>query len=285
MTVNGVDISIYHARQSNVTPGKRSLSNASEWGDGAPAPILISPEFGLKSYKIVLVVYGDTREELWERISGVLSLFTRYAEVKLDGFEHTFMLSLTSVQHDERTANKKRWQTLTLEVVGYEYGSTIQKEVSMNACYADAGKDFVAVTKEVDLLEEGVMAICNTVDITAQTDISPGHSGVEEMNAFIRISGLCVNKYRKDAGDIVMDCGKAAYVAIDGRTGTATGIIPGGNEVLESKGIFKVSIPSLPYVYEGVKKVKVTIEFNKLSEHPSTPIYIKVTFRYNPLFL
>ena len=283
MKINGTDISTYNARLRCVSAGKRTISNSSEWNDNTLSPILLSPQFGLKSWQIVIFVYGDTRGEIWENTSKILALFNGVSEVTFDDFSHTFLLSLTDAKQEERTKNKRRWQTLTLDVVGCEYGDVVQKELTFSAAYA--GNDTVTVSKTIDIRGDGITSIQNTVDIfvgvdTAQTQ--PTWS--RPMCGAVTISGLCKNKYKKDIGDIVINCGEVTHVTIDGKTGITKGDYADA-DIEPGPGTYTVNLPSLPYVYDGAEKIKVSVRFDGLSNWGTNTIYLAVQFKYRPLLL
>ena len=115
MRINEKDISMYNAKQISVMPGQRDISNGSEMVGGVFVPVLCAPDVGLKTYEIVLAVYGMSRETMWRNAAGIVALFGNGpVTVKLDGFNSMFRMALTGVKHEYNGPCKERWHTLIL---------------------------------------------------------------------------------------------------------------------------------------------------------------------------
>lgn len=143
MIVNGTNIADFGAKQWEVTPGKRAISNESDMFQGSYLPIMAAPDFGLCEYTIKLNVHGDSRAGIWDNVSRILNLFTEVAEVKLDGFaDRMFRLSLKDTSLTEYGPQKDRWGILTLKCAGYAHGNEMSVKIKKEdmTWYKNEGK-------------------------------------------------------------------------------------------------------------------------------------------------
>lgn len=126
MKVNGVDIAGYNAKQWNIEPGKRAVTNASEMLDGFSVPMMAPPSFGMREYAITVRIRGSSRTEIWNNAGRILRLFSGVSEVELDGIggagTRMFTLSLKGAEQEEYGRMKAGWGILRLTCVGYEHG-------------------------------------------------------------------------------------------------------------------------------------------------------------------
>lgn len=128
MKINGWDIADADARQHNVVPGFRGISNNSEWARGHPGPFLAGNTTGFKTLKIVLLVKADRdRQKILSRCSEILARLLEPVDLELDDFEHRFYGILTKHSLEENPLNVpfvkyNRASRLTLEFNCYEYG-------------------------------------------------------------------------------------------------------------------------------------------------------------------
>lgn len=122
MTINGIDIAIYGAKQLRVEPGYSSISNDSEWMAGALSPLLLPPSTGFKKRKVFVVVHGEDRQDIWTKSQKLVAALLKPSNVALDGFKNRFRCVLGNAEQVEMSIN--RWHEARLELIGYEYGPT-----------------------------------------------------------------------------------------------------------------------------------------------------------------
>lgn len=121
MTINGIDVSIYGAKQWNVKMNHSEVTSGTEWAAGNIRPFFWDTKFGIKKIKVTLMVYGENRAEIWNKCGLILSVLRKEAEIKLDGFYNTFIMNLDGEpEHDE--SKMERWHKFTVNLAGYERG-------------------------------------------------------------------------------------------------------------------------------------------------------------------
>lgn len=222
MKVNGVDIARYNARQWNIEPGKRTVTNASEMLDGFSVPAMAAPTFGLREYAVMLRIRGGSRTEIWNNASRILSLFRGVAEVEMDGIggagTHMFTLSLKGVEQEEYGRMKAGWGMLKLTCVGYEHGSRVTTWLDKEIAITEQGVNF-QTARYTFLAEEAAIeseslppfptTTCVIADVTLfQKNICKddgeyfsGLSGLPyPIYADVRIEGICRDAQGKNAG-------------------------------------------------------------------------------------
>lgn len=122
MTINGIDIFEFSAKQWRVDQGDVEFENESAWIPGTPLPVLFGNQIGFKHFVVTLMVYGDNRLDIQGKIGKILSLLLEPAELELDGYEHKYMGVLEKPRVTEHTDHSRhRFQVLELSFAGYEY--------------------------------------------------------------------------------------------------------------------------------------------------------------------
>lgn len=202
MKINGWDIASADAKQWNVTPGFRSISNNSEWARGHPEPVLFGNTTGFKPLKIVLLVKADRdRQKILNRCSEILSRLLEPVDLELDGFEHKFHGVLAKHSLEENPlgipfVQYNRASKLTLEFDCYEYG---EEEVKVGSgatelVIQNSGNvptpAIVEITPQIGAASIIMTGICRNTDIgedlpvtvrdleTGKTVILDGESGL-----------------------------------------------------------------------------------------------------------
>lgn len=125
MTINGKSINIYNARQHNVAFDHNSISNNSEWQDGAVLPFLRRNTVGFKNMTIRVIVKGDGREEIIRNTSSLLGALMGPVILGLDDYNHKFKGILKNYKTTE--LSMKRFHALELTFECYEFGETVSK--------------------------------------------------------------------------------------------------------------------------------------------------------------
>ncbi len=195
MTIDGVDIATYNARQWTVQPGFSSLENKSEWIAGTLSPFMLKSTTGLKSMKVTVTIRGSTRQEIWSNAQRLVSSLLEPKEIRLDGFDHIFFMYLKNASQAERSLN--RWHKATLELVGYEYGD----EISMVA-----QAETIVINNMGNLVTPAVIEIVPVID-----QVSIAVSGVVRD----AVSG-------EDKPIIIKELTKGKTIVIDGENGLIT---------------------------------------------------------------
>lgn len=120
MRINGNDISIYGARQWNVTPAFSALTNKSQWAAGAALPLLLESEVGMKRIKVSVMMEGENRGAIWRNANRLVAALLKPVEIKLDGFPNLYHVVLSNATYAELSLQK--YHKATLEFIGYEHG-------------------------------------------------------------------------------------------------------------------------------------------------------------------
>lgn len=159
MTVNGQDTEeTFGVQQWNVVPGFLEIKNQSEWIDGTLTPMMLKSTTGFKKMKVTVMIRGSTRQDIWRKSSKFIAELLEPCDIRLDGFDHHYILCLTNPTQAEKSLN--RWHTATLEFLGYEQG----EEVSTTT----TAKDFT-VTNEGDQETPAVIELTPLIGLTSIT--------------------------------------------------------------------------------------------------------------------
>lgn len=126
MTINGIDITTYGARQHKVEFGYSDISNSSEWINSAVLPHFEGTIGTWKHLGAILFVYGSGRDEIHEKVSKLYAQLMDPADIVFDGISHKFRAVMTAHAEEEFTPNRCHKVTVTLQ--GYEYGEEISSE-------------------------------------------------------------------------------------------------------------------------------------------------------------
>ena len=130
MTINGIDISVYGARQHHVEFGFHQLKNDSAWIRSAILPHMAKNYLDFKQFSVDVIVkpFGSQsslhpRDAIHANVSNLLSALLEPAVIVLDNISHTFHAVLTG--HKENEISPRRFHKVTLEFAGYEYGAQV----------------------------------------------------------------------------------------------------------------------------------------------------------------
>lgn len=135
MKINGIDIGEYGARQWNVTPGFSSISNKSQWIEGAAMPLLLESGIGMKKIKVSVMLEGEGRGIIWGNARKLIAALLLPAEIQLDGFPNLYHMVLNNASSAELSLQK--FHKATLELVGYEHGQEITASGTGSRFYID----------------------------------------------------------------------------------------------------------------------------------------------------
>ncbi len=135
MKINGIDISEYSARQWNVMPEFSSLSNRSQWIEGAAAPLILKTGVGMKKIKVSVMLEGENRDIIWSNARKLVAALLSPAEIQLDGFHNLYHAVLSNASSAELSLQK--FHKATLEFIGYEYGEEITASGEGNRFYIE----------------------------------------------------------------------------------------------------------------------------------------------------
>lgn len=224
MKVNGVDIARYNARQWNIEPGKRTVTNASEMLDGVSVPAMAAPIFGLREYTITIRIRGSSRTDIWNNASRILSLFRGVSEVELDGIggagTHMFTLSLKGVDQEEYGRMKAGWGILKLSCVGYEHGGVVTAWLDKEFDVPDtdnwsATTSHTFAIEEVELQCASLPSAPTTTGVITDVILSQTNVCAEDgkffsgltghyypIYALVEINGICMDLQGRDMGTL-----------------------------------------------------------------------------------
>ena len=219
MTINGIDISTYNAKQFSVSLDHVEIDNSSEAMPGATVPVLLPGIFGGKTLTLTLTVHGDAgRKEILKNCSDIVAACRQPVILELDGFENRFRGALTKVQRKERSLH--RWHLLTLTFYGYEYGDTVTAE----------GTGAVDISNPGNINSPAVITIVPSA--TAQG---------------VTVTGICPDPRTGADKQVSMDVTAGRQILIDGYTG----IIREGNSNLPKE----IEIEALPAMVPGYNEI------------------------------
>lgn len=195
MMINGWDIAHAGGQQWNVTFGNHTLSNESEWKEGAISPFLMKSELGFKSMTLVILIRGANREEILDNRSRILGRFLEPAELTLDGYFRKFKGVTTKIQSEETVM--QRWHKLTLSLSVYEFGEAITYKISQKEemMFENPGNAATPVRLEINPL--------------AGTDA-------------LTITGICRDHAGQDMPVMIASLESGKIIVLDGESGLMT---------------------------------------------------------------
>lgn len=223
MLIGNWNILNAHAKQRSVKIGHCSVKNSSEWPRGHPSPFFIRNDIGFKSLTVTLWVYGDSREDIINNRSIVLSHLLEPVTLTLDGFAHKFFGIMTKSTPEETVM--ERWHKLTIEFNCYEF--------------EDRAPVTYSGSTTILLNNKGNMPTPVTIEITPQIGA-----------ASIVLNGICRD----------YDTGEDLPVTVRELTTGNTVIIDGETGLITQDGELKaadVDIWSLPVLLPGENKITV----------------------------
>lgn len=154
MKVNGIDISIFSAKQLRYEIEHREVNSQSEWPAALETPAMEKSTKGFKTITVAVAVYGKGKEDVIHNRSDLLAIMYEKLELELDGYSNRFECVLDKITVKE--AIKRKCHEVTLNFIGYEFG----KEISINMTNTiksitvkgnDEAPCIVEITPSVDL--------------------------------------------------------------------------------------------------------------------------------------
>lgn len=224
MKINGKDISQYNARQWRIEFGQSDIRNESEWVRGSPLPYFDRNYRGFKEISISILVYGDSRENIRNKISNIMAWLLETAVLELDGYVRRFkgILTKSNVKEGSDQA-RKRYQLLELQFYAYEYGD----EVIITA----------EETAEISVYNPGNVVSPAIIEITPLLGL-----------AELTVTGICQEYNGENQPVKIPELSKDKTIILDGVEGLIT----------EDSDIKEVDIWALPAVAPGVNNIKIS---------------------------
>lgn len=226
MTINGVDISVYKAKQWNVQMGFSGLSNESEWIDGAISPNMLNTSTGFKTVKVSVVIRGRTRQDIWNNAGNLVAALLKPCEITLDGFTHKFLMYLKNATQAERSL--QRWHKATLELVGYEYGAEVSTTTS--------AKEFI-ITNEGNLMTPAIVELTPLIGLVSVTITGLVRDGVTGEDKPITISKLTKDKKIVINGETGLITEESGNKFSDADIWDFPSLLPGENKITVDKDV------------------------------------------------
>ena len=223
-TIGGWNVSNADAKQWNVVITPPDITDHSEWTPGAARPVMIKSYYGFKTISVsFLVKTSGGRDALRTRCSTLIAHAMSPCELVLDGFTNKFYVVLKNAQHQETSI--RHWHVLTLQFVGYEYGSqvTVTKSGETSFTISNAGNVVTPI----------------------RIELTPSIS-----TATVTLTGLCSDQNGENTTIIVKNTTKDKTIILDGETGlfTEDGVSKSGD----------ITIWGLPALKAGSNAVTVT---------------------------
>ena len=126
MKANGIDISIFSAKQLRYEIEHREAEPQSEWPAALETPVMEKSTKGFKTITVAVAVYGKGKEDVIHNRSDLLAIMYEKLELELDGYSNRFECVLDKITVKE--AIKRKCHEVTLNFIGYEFG----EEISIN---------------------------------------------------------------------------------------------------------------------------------------------------------
>lgn len=237
MKINGIDIKKYGAKQFRMDIGMPELKNESEWQTGAILPNLSGNAAMWKQIDLQLMVYGDNREQIRNRISNIEALMLEPIELELDGTKRRFRGILQKASTDEGNDwVRERRQKMKLQIDAYEHGEEVQ--------YRSGDETLIRVTNPGNMESPVRIEITPRIGLVNYT-----------------INGVCRDSVTgEDLPIIINDLTRGKKIIIDGIDGIVEeegagknidlwalpSMPPGGNVVTVSNTFCDVTITVLP---------------------------------------
>ena len=228
MTINGTDLSEYHARQHHVDFGYHAITNSATWVQAAVLPHFGVNYIDFKAISIEFSVYGSGRDDIHRHASDLLSALMDPCDLKLDGFSHMFRVMMQS--HTAEEWAERRRHKITVKFVGYEYGEE----------QAASGMGNVTIKNPGNILSP------------LRVSITPSENADQ-----IAVKGVCPNKQTgEDMPVLIEEVKSGVEIVLDG----ANGLFTAGGTLLKN-----AVIRCPPAMYGGTKRIGCTQAGAKLS--------------------
>lgn len=232
MTIDGIDVSTYGARQHHVEFGHHGISNESQWIRSAILPHFSKNMIDFKSIGIDLIVKPlqsqsalEPRIAIYQNIGSILSTLLGPVDLELDGVPHKFTAILKDHKFSEVAMRK--WHKLSLTFDGYEYGTEVTA----------TGTGSVTITNPGNILSPVLLTITPSATTTN-----------------VRITGLCRNPLTGEDEPVVLDSVTSGKViTLDGANGLFT---EGTGNAKTLKG--DITIKTMPGILGGQKTISCT---------------------------
>lgn len=192
MLVNDIDIKIFNAKQLTVDIQTSTFENSSEWIKGALSPFFDKNTIGFKTIKVELYFEGESRDEILNNISNLLSKLKGIVILKLDGYAKNYECILNGNETTKTVSGRAYKKTLTF--IGYEFGNEIIETMNLTTSKT--------ITVQGNTETPAIVEITPTSDLI---DITLNGFGEDS----ITIKNLTANK------KVILD-GESSLVTVDG---------------------------------------------------------------------
>lgn len=243
MLINGKNITEYgNVKQWRVDIKPRKMDHDSEWPRGSPVPIFQAPEVTFKEISIILMVYGDGREDILHRISNILADLTDVTNLILDGWKHGFCGVLEESEVKELSdTSRHRFQQLELQFSGYEHGDKVTETAN--------GTGIIQITNPGNMVSPAILELTPTI----------GAASVE-------VTGICRDSNTgADLPVLIKNLTTGNKIILDGITGLIT-----ENGELKAED---VDMWELPTLLPGENTITIDTEYVNL-KITALPIYM-----------
>ena len=117
MRINGLDIKKYGAKQLTVDISTSSISNNSEYNINALLPMFLDGNISFKNIDVCLLFKGNSRDEILENISNLISKLLGEVTLNLDGYTNLF--NFIGYEYKEQIIEEvNRVTSKTLNIIG-----------------------------------------------------------------------------------------------------------------------------------------------------------------------
>ena len=127
MTVNGIDIRTFNAKQLTADPQPPQVAVNYDWSEKQKLPQERRTEQKAGHLKLTIYFRGDSRAKIMRQISEFLLLFDKKVEMELDGYKGTYVGMMTG-RSITKTKVPNRYK-VDLELDGYFKDDIIEKKL------------------------------------------------------------------------------------------------------------------------------------------------------------
>lgn len=237
MTVNGTNISTFGARQHNVVFSKSDIAGKGEWPKSAALPFFDFIDVGFKNISVDVIVRGNSRADIHNKISNLLALFQEEADVVLDGFSNTYHVVMRS--HRESEVSMKRWHKVRLELTGYGYGPAVTAQITSgttltinNPGNRRESPCVLQITPRAGVASATITGICRDPFTGADLPVVVKNTTANKVVTIDGLTGLITENNANKAGDVTI--------------WRLPSLKPGSNSIVTSSGSLSLKVTVTP---------------------------------------
>lgn len=196
MVIDEFNISTLNAKLLKVDIGTQEFTNSSEWLDGTINPTFLNNSKKFKKISLELAFKGDTRGDILNNISTLISKLIKEVVLTLEGYPNKYKCILTE-KETEKTISKHMYR-VKLGFEGYEFSNEVLETMNRTTSKTINVKGnmeipaIVEVTPSIDLIDLTIEGV-ETTPIKIKNLKANKKIIIDGENALITVEG--VNKF------------------------------------------------------------------------------------------